>query len=139
MEGARPGSEERLRPAVPVLATGVTRPADEERPDGLRGARYLASEKSTAPDSGRGGYGSLYGDCVRSDSSGAHQAGAFPWPVWSVIAPGRRCQASGGPSASGRRKHSAASETHRWPQPRTPCSREWCLGSRVATSIAVAW
>jgi hypothetical protein len=37
---------------VPVLATGVT-PADEERPDGLRGARYLASEKSTTPVPGR--------------------------------------------------------------------------------------
>ncbi len=40
---------ERLRPAVPVLATGVA-PADEKRPDGLRGARYLASEKSTTHD-----------------------------------------------------------------------------------------
>ncbi len=45
---------ERLRPAVPVLATGVT-PADKERPDGLRGARYVASEKSTTP--GIGHYG----------------------------------------------------------------------------------
>jgi hypothetical protein len=33
---------------VPVLARGVT-PADEERPEGLRGARYLASEKNTTP------------------------------------------------------------------------------------------
>jgi hypothetical protein len=43
---------EGLRPAMPVLAMGAT-PADEERPDGLRGARYVASEKSTTPVTGR--------------------------------------------------------------------------------------
>ncbi len=53
---------ERLRPAVPLLATGVTpvlatevAPPDKERPDGLRGARHLPSEKSTTPATGHGG------------------------------------------------------------------------------------
>ncbi len=101
---------EARRPNRPSSATSASGPPDRPQPTPIAG------------------YGTLYGDCVRSISSRAPVGGSRPWFLWSVMPlvamRGERWSTSLGPA----KVLSTASATDRWPEAPTPCSSEFVLG-----------